>query len=176
MKSEMRNQREGYSDHRHRHVSPQSDDLPCDCRQVFLNHRLRPSLSSPSPSSPSSHPFSNFHFSFPFPTYQDKLKSGDLILYSGFGAIPSLSRLIYDCPYSSMGSSLSFSFSLSFSLSPPPLSLSLSVSFANPLPLTSGIVVKLPNKYTEEDELYVLEYTRNHDKMSDAFYEDIRTG
>ena len=39
-----------------------------------------------------------------------------------------------------------------------------------------GMVVLLPNKYSERDELYVLEITRNPDNILDAFSDTVRNG
>eukprot|EP00211_Chloroparvula_japonica_P004557 CAMPEP_0119138748 /NCGR_PEP_ID=MMETSP1310-20130426/26234_1 /TAXON_ID=464262 /ORGANISM="Genus nov. species nov., Strain RCC2339" /LENGTH=620 /DNA_ID=CAMNT_0007129971 /DNA_START=33 /DNA_END=1896 /DNA_ORIENTATION=- len=39
-----------------------------------------------------------------------------------------------------------------------------------------GLVVVLPNKYTREDEYFILECTRNHDAIIDAFSDKIRSG
>jgi len=39
-----------------------------------------------------------------------------------------------------------------------------------------GLVIKLPNKWTQKEELYVLEVTRNVDHFNDAFEEEDRKG
>lgn len=39
-----------------------------------------------------------------------------------------------------------------------------------------GIIFKLPNKYTEKEELYLLEITKNNDSFLDAFREVPHSG
>eukprot|EP01130_Rhizamoeba_saxonica_P007273 TRINITY_DN2937_c0_g1_i4.p1 TRINITY_DN2937_c0_g1~~TRINITY_DN2937_c0_g1_i4.p1 ORF type:complete len:360 (-),score=88.75 TRINITY_DN2937_c0_g1_i4:20-1099(-) len=39
-----------------------------------------------------------------------------------------------------------------------------------------GMVVRLPNQYTEKEKLYIFELTRNFDKFQNAFTEDVEIG
>eukprot|EP01087_Luapelamoeba_hula_P008534 TRINITY_DN2134_c0_g1_i4.p1 TRINITY_DN2134_c0_g1~~TRINITY_DN2134_c0_g1_i4.p1 ORF type:complete len:881 (-),score=144.54 TRINITY_DN2134_c0_g1_i4:21-2663(-) len=39
-----------------------------------------------------------------------------------------------------------------------------------------GVIVKLPNKWTSEEELYVVELTKNHNGFQDAFKEKVSSG
>jgi len=52
----------------------------------------------------------------------------------------------------------------------------LSQIAANSFYTSVGLVIKLPNKWTEKDELYILEVTRNVDHFNDAFEEEERKG
>lgn len=62
------------------------------------------------------------------------IKTGDLIVYDGIGAIPALVKLNRNIPFSHL-----------------------------------GLVIKLVNRWTRKDELFVLEFSRNVDQFSDAF-------
>jgi hypothetical protein len=72
---------------------------------------------------------------------ESKFKTGDLLLFGGYGMLPSLARLHCGTPYSS-----------------------------------AGLIVELPNPYSERPEKYVVEVTRNLDRLHDAFSNSPRNG
>ncbi len=63
-------------------------------------------------------------------------KTGDVLVFSGVGMLPTLTKLLSNSEYSAL-----------------------------------GVVVILPNLYTQRSELYIAEVTPNHDGMIDAFME-----
>lgn len=76
-----------------------------------------------------------------YPKFKDIIKSGDIILYDGFGFVPALVKSETLSPFSSI-----------------------------------GLVMTLPNKWTLEDELYVVEITRNVNLLKDAMTEKPEQG
>eukprot|EP00013_Stygamoeba_regulata_P015325 CAMPEP_0177688800 /NCGR_PEP_ID=MMETSP0447-20121125/34840_1 /TAXON_ID=0 /ORGANISM="Stygamoeba regulata, Strain BSH-02190019" /LENGTH=621 /DNA_ID=CAMNT_0019199103 /DNA_START=34 /DNA_END=1896 /DNA_ORIENTATION=- len=82
-------------------------------------------------------------FQFNLDEHLPSMKSGDLILYSGIGLIPTLVKL---------------------DANPPAFFSSV------------GIVLRLPNKWTEKEEVYVFEVTRNIDHFRDLLTDEPRNG
>ena len=84
---------------------------------------------------------------------KEKVKTGDIICYDGIGTLPAITKIVANSTYSRLGIS-------HFSLSP------LSI-----LSSTIGLIFEAPSKYSRQNELYILEVTRNRDRFQDAFKE-----
>lgn len=75
------------------------------------------------------------------PYFNSLLKTGDLILFDGPGALAASTKMIRNSPFSAV-----------------------------------GLVLSLPAKWSGKDELFILEATRNIDRLRDAFTQTVDTG